>query len=140
MNQQHGDCADELAAVNRSLERPIADWDDFDQTAQLDSLAALIGQLDLVVSVSNTTVYLAGAVGKAVWVLLPHCGVWRWTQGRQRALWYASARQMRRRSGDDAEELLGRVADELARVAGHSAGRPAPARLMFGDSRSGTED
>ena len=123
---QHGDCAAELAAVNRSLERRIADWDDFDQTDHLDSLAALIGQLDLVISVSNTTVHLAGALGKPVWVLLPQCGIWRWTQGRERSLWYASARQMRRRVGDDAEELLARVADELACAVGSGAGIAAP--------------
>ncbi|MCH8045331.1 MAG: tetratricopeptide repeat protein, partial [Planctomycetes bacterium] len=121
VNLQHGDCGAELAAVNQSLERSIADWDDFDQTRQLDSLAALIGQLDLVISVSNTTVHLAGGLGKAVWVLLPHCGIWRWSLGRDRSLWYANAVQIRRRPDDDAQELLGRVADELGRVVGGGA-------------------
>ncbi|MCH8044208.1 MAG: glycosyltransferase family protein [Planctomycetes bacterium] len=114
VNLQHGDCAAELDAVNRSLASPIADWDDFDQTGDLDSLAALISQLDLVISVSNTTVHLAGALGKRVWVLLSGCGTWRWVLGRERSLWYAGVRQMRRRRGGDADELLGRVADELA--------------------------
>jgi hypothetical protein len=121
------------------LERPVVDWDDFDQTHHLDSLVALIDQLDLVISVSNTTVHLAGAAGKPVWVLLPHCGVWRWTQGRERSLWYANARQMRRRISDDAEELLGRVADELADVVLRSARSVTAPHVKFANAKAGKQ-
>jgi len=51
--------------------------------------AAVIANLDLVIGVDTSIIHLAGALGKPVWVLLPHYKAdWRWLQGRDDSPWY----------------------------------------------------
>ncbi len=59
--------------------------------------AAIIAQLDLVITVDTSVAHLAGALGTPVWILLPHgeaCD-WRWLRERTDSPWYASARLFR---------------------------------------------
>ncbi len=57
----------------------------------LDETAALIEALDCVVSVDNTVVHLAGALGRPVLVMLPWHADWRWLCERRTSPWYPSA-------------------------------------------------
>jgi len=59
--------------------------------------AALISQLDLVISVDTGVAHLAGALGKPVWILLTHAPDWRWLLDRDDSPWYPSARLFRQR-------------------------------------------
>jgi len=59
--------------------------------------AALILQLDLVITVDTMTAHLAGAVGVPVWILLPFQADWRWMLGRRDSPWYPTARLFRQR-------------------------------------------
>lgn len=70
---------------------------DIDQAHALDDFAAQIAALDGVVSVSNTTAHMAGALGLPVAVLLPRSKglMWHWFEKGERSPWYASARLIR---------------------------------------------
>jgi tetratricopeptide (TPR) repeat protein len=57
--------------------------------------AALIEQLDLVVSVDTSVAHLAGALGRPVWILLPYIPDWRWLLDRDDSPWYPTARLFR---------------------------------------------
>ena len=57
--------------------------------------AAVIGHLDLVISVDTAVAHLAGAQGAPVWVLLSASADWRWLIGRDDSPWYPSARLFR---------------------------------------------
>ena len=79
-----------------------ADVTDFADTA------ALIEQLDLVITVDTAVAHLAGALGKPVWILIHSAPDWRWLLDRTDSPWYPSARLFRQREGWD------EVIEELA--------------------------
>ena len=75
-------------------------------TADLDELASLIDALDLVVSVCNTNVHIAGALGKEVLVMAPFVAEWRYGMRGERMLWYPSARMFRQQRYGDWDSVL----------------------------------
>jgi len=82
-------CRDELAAFNRSCPPPathhplIADLGDEYQDGNWCDTAAVIANLDLVISADTGVAHLAGAMGKPVWLALSEPCCWRWGQGRK---------------------------------------------------------
>jgi tetratricopeptide (TPR) repeat protein len=91
VNLQYGDTRSERFMFQDRTGHQILHVPEADPLGDLDAFADLIGACDLVVSVSNTTVHLAGAMGKPVKALIPASGVslwyWRHRQG-SRSLWY----------------------------------------------------
>ncbi|CAB3748136.1 tetratricopeptide repeat protein [Paraburkholderia solisilvae] len=77
--------------------------------------AALIENLDLVISVDTSVVHAAGALGKAVWVLLPRIPDWRWLLERNDSPWYPTAQLFRQDKPGDWPDVVERVAHELSR-------------------------
>jgi len=80
---------------------------DFDQTA------ALIGLMDLVVTVDTAVAHPAGALGKPVWILLPFDPDWRWLLDRDNSPWYPTARLLRQPSLGNWRAVLARCRDDL---------------------------
>jgi Tfp pilus assembly protein PilF len=111
---QYGDCRRELEAL-RTAGIDIAHWqeavDDFDECA------ALLCELDLVVSVPTTVIHLAGALARPVWVLVPARPGWRYLLEGESLPWYPSARLWRQESPGEWEPLLERVARAIAAFA-----------------------
>ncbi|MGF6904361.1 tetratricopeptide repeat protein [Paraburkholderia sp. GAS348] len=85
--------------------------------AQLEDFAdtaALLEQLDLVISVDTSIAHLAGALARPVWILLPHFPDWRWMHDRTDTPWYPSARLFRQTGAHDWGGVIKRVRDELS--------------------------
>ena len=78
-------------------------------TRDLDDLASLVGALDLVVSVCNTNVYVAGALGKEVLVMAPFVPEWRYGISGEAMVWYPSARVFRQPRYGEWNEVVSRV-------------------------------
>lgn len=76
--------------------------------------AALIDELDLVISVDTAVAHLAGAIGKPLWVVLSPAADWRWPKGAQRSPWYPSATQFWRELGQTWEPTMEALAVQLA--------------------------
>jgi tetratricopeptide (TPR) repeat protein len=79
-----------------------------------DNAAALIDQLDLVISADTSLANLAAALGKPVWMLLPVVADWRWMRDRNDTPWYPTVRLFRQPALGDWASVAARVGDELA--------------------------
>ena len=88
----------------------------------LDEFAALVSALDLVITVCNTTVHYAGAVGKDVWVMSPKVPEWRYGLRFESMPWYPSSRMFRQREDGDWDGVLADVGRELSSRYGAPAG------------------
>jgi tetratricopeptide (TPR) repeat protein len=75
--------------------------------------AAVLGHLDLVISVDTAVAHLAGALGRPVWLLLPFVPEWRWMLEREDSPWYPTMRLFRQTAPGDWGALMARVAAAL---------------------------
>jgi tetratricopeptide (TPR) repeat protein len=82
--------------------------------------AALVAQLDLVISVDTSVAHLAGSLGRPVWILLPHVADWRWLTGRADSPWYPSARLFRQAETRRWEPVIDELRHALQRFAAHA--------------------
>ncbi len=95
-------------------ERQEVPFDDF--TGELNDFAdtaALISNLDLVISVDTSVAHLCGALGTPVWLLARYDGEWRWLLDRSDSPWYPSMTIFRQSAPGNWSELMLRVASAL---------------------------
>jgi hypothetical protein len=87
--------------------------------ADFADTAAIIEQLDLVVTVDTAVAHVAGALGKPCWVLLPWLNAdWKWMQGRAGSPWYDSVRLFRQPAHGDWESVVREVVEAWRASAG----------------------
>ena len=75
--------------------------------------AAVIKNLDLVVTSDTAVAHLAGALGAPVWLALSSSPDWRWLLDREDSPWYPTVRLFRQSKLGDWPDVFGRMADEL---------------------------
>lgn len=85
--------------------------------------AAIIGELDLVISSCTSTAHLAGGMGRPLAVLLDYGAEWRWLQARRDSPWHPTARLYRQPAPGDWAGAVGALRDDLAAAL---AGRTIP--------------
>lgn len=90
---------------------PIIDY--MDKCHDFSDTAALISQLDLVISVDTSVVHLAGALGKPVWLLNRYDTCWRWRYNCNDSPWYSNLRQFRQPNYANWTNVMERVRKEL---------------------------
>jgi hypothetical protein len=81
-----------------------------EQGEAFQDLAALIRELDLVISVDTVIVHLAGALGVSTWLGLPFIPDWRWLLEREDTPWYPSVRLFRQPRLGDWDSVFARMA------------------------------
>jgi tetratricopeptide (TPR) repeat protein len=84
-----------------------------DKTAPFLDTAAVMMNLDLILSSDTSSVHLAGALGRPVWVALPFSGCWRWLHDREDSPWYPSMRLFRQKTPGDWQGVFLRIAEEI---------------------------
>ncbi len=107
---------EELAAAGKVVDLG-AELEDFTDTA------AIVANLDLVITVDTSVAHLAGALGKPVWILLPHAPDWRWLRERGDSPWYPTARLFRQTVARNWEGVLDQVERELQALVPESGGK-----------------
>jgi tetratricopeptide (TPR) repeat protein len=76
--------------------------------------AAVVSQLDLIISVDTAIAHLAGAMGKRIYIALADPPEWRWLLGREDSPWYPTARLFRQREAGKWGDVIRRIADAVA--------------------------
>jgi Tfp pilus assembly protein PilF len=84
------------------------DLSDFGETA------ALMENVDMIITVDTAMGHLAGALGRPVWIMLPKAADWRWLLDRSDSPWYPTVRLFRQRMPGAWDELLAQVARALS--------------------------
>lgn len=98
----------DMAPASGQLVDLTSEWQDFTDSA------AMMEELDLVITVDTAVAHLAGALGCPVWVMLGPNADWRWLRGREDSPWYPTMRLFRRDYGEDRAGQVERVARALA--------------------------
>ena len=111
---QRGPGTEQLQLAPFAIERPIglalSDRDAFAETA------ALMKNLDLIVTVDTATAHLAGALGVPVWVALSQACDWRWLLDREDSPWYPTMRLFRQPRLGEWGPVMQRIAGRLDRM------------------------
>ncbi|HEY8750874.1 MAG TPA: tetratricopeptide repeat-containing glycosyltransferase family protein [Tepidisphaeraceae bacterium] len=100
-----------------SIEKMI-DWTD--EFTDMADTAALVSNLDLVVSVDSAVAHLAGALGKRTCTLLPHAPDWRWLLNRTDSPWYPTMRLVRQPAANDWQTPIRQLTEQITHLAGRA--------------------
>jgi hypothetical protein len=84
------------------------------EASDVRDLAALMLNLDLIITVDTMAAHLAGALGRPVWILLPFAADWRWMLDRLDSPWYPTARLFRQKPQSPWSTVIAEVAKELS--------------------------
>ena len=103
-----------------TVERPGFDFDEGND-AFIDT-AAIMANLDLVITSDTSIAHLAGALGRPVWIALKYVPDWRWLTKRSDSPWYPTARLFRQTTLDDWQGVVSEIAAALRLTAGRNGG------------------
>ena len=113
VNLQYGDVDDEIREFKEETGIDVVQCASVDNREDLDGLAALIEVCDIVISITNVTVHMAGALAKETWVLLPYVPNFWWLLERNDSLWYPSSTLYRQPALDDWDSVYESIRDDL---------------------------
>jgi tetratricopeptide (TPR) repeat protein len=104
----------QLQELTPALHNKITDWTD--ELISFADTAALIDCLDVVVSVDTSTVHLAGAIGKPVFLLNRKDTCWRWLEHGSTSPWYPSLKVFRQSEMLKWDDVIENVITELRKL------------------------
>jgi tetratricopeptide (TPR) repeat protein len=110
---QKGPGADQLAQCIGTPSQMHSVLDLHDRLETFADTAAVMMNLDLIVTVDTAVAHLAGALGVPAWVLLPFAPDWRWLLERSDSPWYSTLRLFRQSRRGDWGEVFDRLAAEI---------------------------
>ncbi len=113
VNLQYGECSRQLQASFERLSVEILEDEKVNPLTDLESFAAQVAAMDIVISVDNSTVHFAGALGVRVWTMLPAVPDWRWGLESDSTCWYPTMRLFRQADRGKWEPVISRIAEEL---------------------------
>jgi tetratricopeptide (TPR) repeat protein len=91
----------------------VRDWPWATKTKDYDDTAALVAELDLVITAQTSVFHLAGALGKEVFALIPSQAQWRYGNSGDRIVWYGSARLFRQKQAGQWADPVNEIAEIL---------------------------
>lgn len=104
---QYGDVSEAAAYPSLYVDSNV------DAKEDMDLFAAQVAAMDLVISIDNTTIHMAGALGKEVWALLSYHADVRWGLEAEDTPWYPSMHLIRQEKSEDWTPVIDRVVERL---------------------------
>ncbi len=120
INLKYGDVTVDLMEAERSIGVKISSVKDIDVFSDIDGLLSIIKACDVVITTSNVTAHLAGAIGKKTFLLLPYSKgrFWYWHEEKV-STWYPCITQYYQSAdfswGAAVKEIAHKLGDEIAR-------------------------
>jgi ADP-heptose:LPS heptosyltransferase len=118
---QYDVSASDLFRTRHSDKLPIHTLPKLDTRNDIRNLAAAISAMDLIISVDNSTVHFAGALGVPTWAMLPKSSEWRWGQDGSQSELYKSVKLYRNKQAGNWRETLSDVSADLQKLIKKSA-------------------
>ncbi len=110
---QYGDIREDCTLIKKEFNREIYIDRDISPLESLEQSAAQISAVDMVISISNATVHLAGALGTETWMILGDVPLWHWFVHRNDSLWYKSVRNFRKPHAGNWDTVVSGIMKEL---------------------------
>ena len=107
-------------------EKCLKQWDDFTNDKQTNlarhitdfvDTAAIIQNLDLIISVDTSIVHLAGTLRRPVWTMISYINDWRWRRKGSTTLWYGSMKLYRQNSTNNWSNVIADIKEDLSNKA-----------------------
>jgi Flp pilus assembly protein TadD len=127
---QKGPAEAELASAECSCLEVVNLGHELDRDAAFVDTAAVMQNLDLVVTSDTSVAHLAGALAVPVWVALSHSPDWRWMLGREESPWYPTMRLFRQEQRGAWDSVFRRMAAALEPLTG--AAHPSAIQIEVG--------
>lgn len=115
INLQYGDTREELANLAK-LGLDIYNDQDINPLTSIDDQAAQISALDLILTIDNTTVHLAGALGMPTYLLLPTDPDWRWGLEQENSYWYPAVTLIRNPTSSNWNTTIKYALDAISKL------------------------
>ena len=116
VNLQYGDTTEELSRMKTKLGMEITEIENLDLFNNIEGLAALISACDLVISIDNATVHLAGALAVDTRVLLPFSADNRWGLNQSHTYWYDSLKLYRQETQGNWDKPLEHLSKDVRKM------------------------
>jgi len=114
INLQYGDTAEERTRFKADHGIEILNMDGLDLMNDFEGLAALMANCDLIITISNITAHIAGAVGKKTIVVVPVYTQWHWFHERNDSLWYPDVQLFRQQQYGKWRDILDKIYKKIA--------------------------
>ena len=121
INLQYGDTSREVNLLENEHKIQMTDIAELDKFNDIEGLLALIDVCDIVITTSNVTAHIAGALGKKVFLMVPYSKgrIWYWHEGLKQSLWYPSIQIFTQTKAGDWSVPISEIKEEIAKEISH---------------------
>ena len=116
INLQFGETKDDLEKLKSKHGIEVQNIGEIDNFRDVENLAALINNLDLIITIQNSTAHLSAALGKETWIMLTKNSRWHWTINEKKSLWYPKAKLFQQDQLGDWNKVINDVSMSLKKI------------------------
>jgi len=115
INLQYGETQEEIDSIKKVNDVDIKSVKEIDNFNDIDGLTSLVDMCDFVITTSNVTAHISGALGKITHLILPYASgkIWYWHEGQGKSLWYPSIEMYSQTDFNNWESPILRITEEL---------------------------